>query len=325
MNQKKSKSFNLIFSGILLGLFLIFLVGVILWQTGVPASGDPTMAVTDPSAPAPTRDTTAVTTLPTQAAQPPADPIRVNFLLVGRDLHAEGENGRSDSMILCSVDTGEKTVQMISFLRDLYVPIPGHGSSRLNAAYSWGGAELLKQTLAENFGVGVDVNLEIDFEGFKTMIDYLGGVDISLTAAEAKHLNGHYGWSLTEGICHLDGSQALAYSRIRYIDSDFVRTERQQNVLTALLERFRRATLQEVISVLDIFLDESTSNLTDEQLLALMLELYPTLQESVLSGCQIPAEGTYSFAIIRGMSVIEADLEANQAILRELLSDTSEE
>lgn len=321
MNEKKKKKsglFNILFSGILLALFLIFLVGVFLWQNRRPELPGPTETSESQSQTVQT-DPTEPTQMPTEATQPPAAPRRVNFLLVGRDWHSEGENGRSDTMILCSMDTGAKTVKMVSFLRDLYLPIPGHGSSRLNASYSWGGAELLKQTLDQNFGVTVDVNLEIDFDGFETMIDYLGGVDITLTDREAAYLNRNYGWTLTEGPAHLDGEQALAYSRIRHIDSDFVRTLRQQNVLTALLERFRTATLQEVLSTLDLFLDQSTSNLTDEELLVLMLELYPMLKDSALTGHQVPADGTYSYATIRGMSVIEADLDANRAILAQLL------
>ena len=317
MKKKKSNSFNIIFSAVLLGVFLIFLAGVILWELREPAPPTPTQPQTSQSEP----PETIPATTPTEATQPtePATPIQVNFLLVGRDWHDEGENGRSDTMILCGVDTGAKTVTMVSFLRDLYVPIPGHGSSRLNAAYSWGGAELLIQTLDQNFAVTADVTLEIDFDGFETIIDHLGGVDVTLSAREAKYLNDNYGWTLTEGLTHLDGSQALAYSRIRYIDSDFVRTMRQQKVLTALLERFRSASMQEVLNALDVFLDESTSNLTDEELLALMLELYPMLSDCTLVSGQIPAEGTYSYATIRGMSVIEADLEANRTVLEDLL------
>ena len=264
---------------------------------------------------------TVPTSIPVETTLPEFDARRINFLLVGRDWHGEGENGRSDTMILCSVDTGAKTVKMVSFLRDIYLKIPGHGSSRLNAAYSWGGAELLKETLKENFDVDVDVTLEIDFEGFKGLIDTLGGVDVALTESETKYLNNHYGWELTGGMTHMDGEIALGYSRIRYLDSDFVRTERQRNVLTALLEKYRSASFATVLTVTDAFLDESTSDHTDEELLAYALELYSTLSEAELTTHRVPADGTYTYETIRGMSVIEVDFEENRELLKDLLRE----
>ena len=178
---------------------------------------------------------------------------------------------------------------------------------------------MLIETMEENFGVTVDVTLEIDFDGFETLIDLLDGVDIDLTAEEAGHMNRGHGWSLTEGTNHLNGEQALAYSRIRKLDSDFGRTERQRNVLTALMQKYRSASLQEMLNVADAFLDQSTSNRTDNELLGYALELYPTLAEASLVSHQVPAEGTWNYVTIRGMSVISVDLEENSLLLKELL------
>ena len=325
MSRKRTNSKNYLAAGVLLALFAIFLGGLLLWErSGVepePAATQPTRTepTTAPEQTVPTTVQTVPTTAPMEETLPEFEARRLNFLLVGRDAHGEGENGRSDSMILCSVDTGAKSVTMISFLRDIYLPIPGHGSSRLNAAYSWGGAELLVQTLEENFGVTVDVTLEIDFDGFESLIDLLGGVDIELTAEEARHMNNSHAWTLTEGTNHLNGQQALSYSRIRYLDSDFGRTERQRNVLTALLRKYRSATLQEMLNVADAFLDQSTSNRTDNELLSYALELYTTLGEAGLTTHQVPADGTWSYEKIRGMSVISVDFEENRQILASLL------
>ena len=165
----------------------------------------------------------------------------------------------------------------------------------------------------------MDVTLEIDFDGFETLIDLLDGVDIDLTAEEAGHMNSGHGWSLSEGTNHLNGEQALAYSRIRKLDSDFGRTERQRNVLTALMQKYRSASLQEMLNVADAFLDQSTSNRTDNELLGYALELYPTLAEASLVSHQVPAEGTWNYVTIRGMSVISVDLEENSLLLKELL------
>lgn len=323
--KKKKRSWNLRISIILIVLFLGFLVGVMLWEHSSSdgnAATEPSSAPTDTTAESvETTETQPPTTELPEETLPEFEARQINFLLVGRDWHGEGENGRSDTMILCSVDTGAKTVTMISFLRDIYLPIPGYGSNRLNAAYSWGGTELLKETLKENFDVEVDVSLEIDFDGFEALIDYLGGVDVELTDREANYLNNGHGWQLTAGTNHLDGAQALAYSRIRYLDSDFVRTQRQQNVLTALLQSFRSASVQEMLGAVDAFLDLSTSDHTDEELLGYALELYSILSECEVISGRIPADGTYSYKTIRGMSVIEVDFDENKELLREWLGE----
>lgn len=309
---------SMLIGGMLCLLFALFLAGVMLWEHNkpglpLPTAPQTTSAAIETESVLPTTEATVPTTLPQYEAR------RINFLLVGRDAHGEGENGRSDSMILCSVDTGSKSVTLISFLRDIYLRIPGHGSSRLNASYSWGGAELLKQTLEENFGVTADVTLEIDFEGFQNVIDHLGGVDIDLTDREADHLNNVHGWTLHAGVNHLDGQQALAYSRIRYLDSDFYRTERQRNVLTALLTTYGSAGYLEMLNATDAFLDQSTSDHTDEELLAYALELYAMMDDFEIATHRIPADGTYSYETIRGMSVIEVDFEENRELLLSIL------
>lgn len=318
-NKKKSSSRgSLIFSAVVLVLFLGALVGISLWERDggqVPVQTLPPETTAGSSAPEQTEPSTVPTTVPPETTLPLFDARKINFLLVGRDAHGEGENGRSDSMMLCSVDTGANTITLISFLRDMYVTIPGYRDNRLNAAYSMGGSELLIETLKENFDVSIDVSLEIDFEGFVGLIDKLGGVDIALTAREAEHL----GHGLTEGVNHLDGERALAYSRIRYLDSDFVRTERQRNVLAALMEKYRSASFETMLDVTDAFLDESTSDHTDDELLGYALELYVGLNDAKLITHRVPADGTYTYETIRGMSVIGVDFEENRELLEELL------
>ena len=301
MKKQKMSRLNITVSVVLLAVFLVFLAGVMLWERNRP--GVPVPTENHPAATTAAVETVTPTTLPPETTLPEFAARRINFLLIGRDYHAEGENGRSDSMILCSVDTGAKKVTMISFLRDIYLKIPGHGSNRLNAAYSWGGAELLKETLEQNFGVQTDVTLEIDFDGFESMIDYLGGVDIELTEQEADHLNSGHGWQLAEGPNHLDGTQALAYSRIRKLDSDFGRTERQRNVLVSLLEEYKTATLQEMLHVTDEFLNQSTSDHTDEALIGYAMEMYAMMSDFEIVTHRVPADGTYSYEKIRGMSL----------------------
>ena len=230
-------------------------------------------------------------------------------------------------MILCSINAQTDSVTMVSFLRDLYLPIPGHGSSRLNAAYSWGGVELLNKTLAQNFDVPIDGNIEIDFYDFMDLIDYLGGVEVELTQKEANYLNenGNWGvekdaqWNLSEGRHLLTGSQALAYSRIRYIDSDFVRTERQRTVLTQVMGKLNELSWSQLSEALEMLLANSSMSFSSEELFFYTLGFYPVLTDGEIVTGRVPADGTWKYATVSGMSIIKADAEANKAYLRELL------
>ena len=152
----------------------------------------------------------------------------INILLVGQDRQAGQGRQRSDTMILCSYNPNTNEVSLISFLRDLYVSIPGgYSNNRLNAAYAFGGFPLLYKTLEQNFGVKIDGGVEVDFGGFTELIDLIGGVDIYLTAKEAPYV----ATSCKEGMNHLNGRKALNYARIRKIDSDFGRTNRQRTLI----------------------------------------------------------------------------------------------
>lgn len=123
----------------------------------------------------------------------------LNILLIGQDARDGDTQARSDSMILCSYNRKTNTLTMTSFLRDLYVKIPGYGSNRINAAYSFGGTKLLKQTLEDNFGLYIDGCIEVDFSHFSEIIDHVGGVEIQLRRDEAQVINRETGSTLEEG------------------------------------------------------------------------------------------------------------------------------
>lgn len=245
----------------------------------------------------------------------------LNILLIGQDRRPGQGRQRSDAMILCSINTETKTLTLTSFLRDLYVQIPGYQDNRLNAPYALGGMELLKRTLKHNFGVSVDGCLEVDFSQFERIIDLMGGVDIELTSAEADHLNRGYGFGLKAGINHLNGQQALAYSRIRAIGTDFGRTNRQRTVLAALVEQSRNISLKQMNSLLEGILGLITTDMSNGQIMKLALESFPMLTDLKVKTQYIPAEGTYQFASIRGMSVIVADMEANRQLLANTINE----
>lgn len=238
----------------------------------------------------------------------------LNVLLIGLD--GDGETGRSDTMMLCRIDEESCEVRLASFLRDLYVRIPGYGRTRLNAAYVYGGAPLLRQTLEECFGVTIDRSLTVNFSLLKSLVDDMGGVEITLTQAEARHLNETLGGApdLKEGAQLLDGYQALSYSRIRKIDSDFQRTQRQQNVIRALVERARSLSWISLARLAVRYLGEVETDLSLGDLSAL-LPLARQADLSNLQSARVPFEGAYEEAVIDGMQVLVPDLEANRAQL----------
>lgn len=245
----------------------------------------------------------------------------VNILLIGQDARKNGVRSRSDSMILVTFNKKDKTITMTSFLRDLYVKIPGYQDNKLNATYVFGGMPLLNQTLEQNFGVQVDGNVEVNFAYFAEVIDLLGGVDMELRADEAKFINRHTKRNeLSEGMQHLDGIQALYYSRIRSLDADadFSRTNRQRKVINALIEKFRDTKLTTLLGLLDDLLPMITTDMTNAEIVDLAKDLFPMLAECTIVSQRVPADGAYELRTIRDMSCVVADMDA----ARKLLQDT---
>ena len=246
---------------------------------------------------------------------------KINILLIGQDARSGETRARSDSMILLTFDTDKKTVTMTSFLRDLYVKIPGYQDNKLNAAYAFGGMPLLNKTLEVNFGVQVDGNVEVNFSRFAEVIDLLGGVDMELRQDEANLINRKVGHSkLSEGMMHMDGDQALYYSRIRYLDADgdFSRTNRQRKVITALIDKFRNTDRVTLLGLLDDLLPMIATDMDRSDILKLAADLIPMLKDCTIISQRVPADGEYEFRTIRSMSCVVADMDA----ARELLMQT---
>ncbi len=254
----------------------------------------------------------------------------VNILLIGNDSRQNGEDGRSDAMILLSVSSKTKTIYMTSLLRDMYVDIPGHDGNRLNAAYSYGGAELLMETVEQNLDIPVNRYVLVNFEAFAKLVDAVGGVDLELTTGELDYVNGYLQEyniltnrpqgtdnvdATKPGLVHLNGPQALAYCRIRYIGTDFGRTERQRKVLTAIIRKLP-AAIGNAGELMDGLLPNLTTNLTQSECYRLSLMAGKLLTYDIVSD-NIPQPGTYKDATIRKMSVLEVDFEANIKYLKE--------
>lgn len=251
----------------------------------------------------------------------------INILLIGQDARGSG-HARSDSMILCTFNKETNTITMTSFMRDLYVKIPGYYNNRINAAYFAGGMSVLNETLEYNFGVEVDGNVEVNFAHFAEVIDVLGGVDIELTGAEANYINNALRdegivSNLSEGMQHLDGKQALWYSRTRKVGGggDFTRTERQRRVLNALITEFRNADLSTMLNLLEEILPMITTDMSNAEIISLATELFPMLANCTIVSQRIPADDAYKMTMIDGMSVLLADMDAARELLKDTISD----
>jgi len=278
-----------------------------------------------------TENPTAVTVDPDELVWADAEPIEssshiFNFMLVGQDRRPGEARARSDSMILITVNTQTKQLYMTSIMRDLYVKIPGFASNRMNVPYIIKGASLLFDTMEKNLGLRPDHYVEVDFNGFTSAIEMLGGVDIFLTRAEARHLNSneaYYGfpkeqWELVEGINHLTGNQALAYARCRNVDGtgDFNRTRRQRDVLNALMEKAKNMSMLELHDLVIAMGDYIATDMTGAQILSYAAAFAPMLKELQIVNQRIPADDTFYLGNVEGIgSVIIADMEKNREIL----------
>lgn len=267
------------------------------------------------------------------AEEPMKEDGVINILLIGNDSRQNAADGRSDAMILLSVSEHTRKIYMTSLLRDMYVEIPGRENNRLNAAYSFGGAELLLETVEQNLDIEVNRYVQVNFEAFAGLVDAVGGIDLELTKKEIEYINGYlveYNM-LTDrpqgtdemdasqgGLLHLNGAQALAFSRNRDLGSDFGRTERQRKVLSAVFEKLPGVLLESPKGLIEELMPNLTTNLTKSEcitlsLMALKLLKYGMEQES------IPLKDTYKSVKIRGMSVLEVDFDANIRYLKEML------
>lgn len=265
------------------------------------------------------------------ATEPVKEEGVVNILLIGSDSRGEGQEGRSDAMILLSISDKTKKIYMTSLLRDMYVEIPGYKNNRLNAAYSFGGPELLMETIEQNLDISVNRYVVVNFEAFAKLVDAVGGIELELTSEEIEYVNGYlveYNMLLNRpqgtdnmdtsvsGLVHLNGAQALAYSRNRYLGTDFGRTERQRKVLSAVIGKAPKALLTNPKDLMDGILPNLTTNLTRNEIYGLSFAAPKALTYEIVQS-SIPIEGSYQNATIRDMAVLEVDFEANKQYLQE--------
>lgn len=329
--SNSSRRKTLIRLALVLGFLLAAMVAFTRWYLRQPVSSPPSQ-ISTPSLPVETSDAVLQETLdpessPSMNVLSPDDTIGgsgsriVNILLVGQDrLEGQGRT-RSDSMILCTFKKHTRELVFTSFLRDLYVEIPGHGSNRINAAYAYGGMDLLEETLEHNFNLSIDGTVEVDFSGFAQIVDRLGGVDIELREDEAALITKETGYDTQAGMQHLCGDQALNYARIRKLDADgdFSRTSRQRKVMNAMVDAYRDAKLSTVLLLMNDVFPMISTDMGAGEIMGYALELFPLLSSADIRQQQIPASGSFQNQNIDGMAVLVPNLDENREVLAEVL------
>lgn len=224
-------------------------------------------------------------------------PEWMNILLLGVDQRVQGESCRSDTMIICSINTETSEVKLTSLMRDMAVEFDdlgaNNGTYRLNAANYFGGPELTMKTINELLGLNIEKYVIVNFTGFTQICEALGGIEMDITEAEKEQINLNVwsqlqiayenGWdesNLTDANgylgpndygenIHLNGRQALAYARIRKIDSDWERTNRQRKVLVAMMDKMRGTNMLQLLQLGGSLMQYVETNMTLEEIISI--------------------------------------------------------
>lgn len=256
------------------------------------------------------------------------DPMVLNVALFGVDKHDEADSrSRSDSLMILSLDSRRKKIKLTSIMRDLWVKIPGYRDNRINTAIALGGEELAIKTIEQNFGIKIDRFCTVDFEGFKDIIDIIGGIDIELTKQEAHHINQllieldeafkrggiePFNSPLlkeVDGMHHLNGAQALQYARSRKVPTadgdhdDYARTLRQRKVLSLVVDKFKTSSLPQLLSVIEKAGPYIKTNLKKKEIVTLSKNSPKYLKYEVVE-YRLPEDGNYEGRNINGASVL---------------------
>lgn len=246
----------------------------------------------------------------------------INILLIGSDSRDKSQ-GRSDSMIILSINKTKKTLTFTSLMRDLYVSIPGHKDNRINAAYSAGGPALLMKTIAQNFGIQLDYYVRVGFSSFQCAVDALGGIDIKVNSNNYDYfkrfdsIGSLSKEQATDGtrVVHIDGATALSYARNRsFAGSDFTRTLHQRDLLSQLVTNCKGSSLSELHEMLKTVLPYVVTNIPKDMLKMMVFEALDYIGYDVVTA-RVPCNGAYKNDKIRGMSVLVPDMQKNKKYL----------
>ena len=242
-------------------------------------------------------------------AMPDAAEDTYNLLLIGSDRRDNSWYGNSDAMILVTINDSTRTIYLTSFMRDLYAYMEGYGVQKLNSAHAYGAGVKLVETLSANYGVKIDNYATADFSSMEQIIDILVGLDLEINPSEAKFANEHIYWiasprgqdptpyyltGTTDGsLTHVNGLQAVSYSRVRKTGSDYERTSRQREVLLAIIQKARSMDIGTITALIDRFLPMITHNLDEGRVLWLLSRI-PSLLGYSIEEVRVPFDNYYN-------------------------------
>lgn len=269
--------------------------------------------------------------------QPSDNPPRVedhvvNILLLGEEKIDSGNaRGRTDLIMIATLDTQQRIVKLTSIMRDILVAIPGHTDDRINSVYSKGGIELLKEVIALNFEIVPDGYMLVDFESFEEIINKLDGVTIELSAEEAEYLNTTNYISnpiyrnVSPGLNKMNGNQALGYCRVRHVPTidnvyaDFGRTSRQRVVLNAIFEKMKSKNLFQLAIIANSCLPLVETDLSASQISDYMEKAVESKITNFVQ-MRIPVNGSFTDATYNGIpDLIQINFPENIKQLHEFI------
>lgn len=239
----------------------------------------------------------------------------INILLCGEE-NIGGGRGRTDSIMIATINQRDNELKLTSIMRDSYVQIPGYTDNKINAAYHNGGMKSLIQTIKKNFGIQVDGYVLVNFDSFQDIVDAVGGIDITLDEKEVKYLNStNYisdssNHTLVVGKNHMNGNQALGFARVRYVMrdgeyGDFARTLRHRTVMTALYKRVMNKSTLELVAMIPKILPMLTTNIKKDDLINyIAMAVKVRDANNKVYTLNVPVEGGYKITRARGMSII---------------------
>jgi LCP family protein required for cell wall assembly len=247
-----------------------------------------------------------------------------NFLLVGLDVRTEGsDSGRNDLTMVLTLDHKNKKIKLTSIMRDSYVEIPGHNKNRINTAYKFGGPGLAINTVNKLFGLDIQKYVKVDFFGLAKIIDLMGGITVdNLTDAQAEQIRKYsYKASDVKGgdNVKLNGSEAVAYGRIRHTDDDFHRTQRQREVFQMLLDKFYKLDNGDKLSTATKALPSLQTNLKEDEITNLIKDFIAAGYDKKMDQLRIPVDGSYKGEKINGASVLSVDVDKNKEALQQFI------
>lgn len=277
--------------------------------------------------------------LPNDPSQTGIDPSKftnvstdiTNILLMGTDSRdPKSDPGRSDSMMILTVDKKHNKLKMTSLMRDSLVDIEGYGQQKLTHAHAFGGALLTLKTINQNYDMNITDYVQVNFFGLEKIIDYIGGIPIDVTAAEIPVANGYIdemskienktpNHITNAGLQNLKGIQAVGYARIRYVgNADFQRTERQRTVLSAMFKKLFTTNITNIPGVMDAITPYIETSMKPNEIMSQATYIL-THRMTNIEQSRVPYDDLYKAEVVNGLDVLAWDKPATIKRLRQFI------